>query len=187
MLTTTEAAVLSLLAIEGEHSGYELAKLCEQAIGHVWSPARSGLYAVLPRLVKDGYATSRPGGGGRERTLYRITAGGREAVDEWLGTVEPGATHEFWLKLFVGGLAGSHHVLVEHVEQYRADVEERLAGLRAIDNTRRGHDFYHWFSLRWSLDEHERLLDWCDWVAGELRRTPRSRVMRPSRPAAARR
>jgi DNA-binding PadR family transcriptional regulator len=186
MLTTTEAAVLSLLAIEGEHSGYELTKLCEQAIGHVWSPARSGLYAVLPRLVKDGLATSRPGGG-RERTLYRITAAGREAVDDWLQTVEPGATHEFWLKLFVGGLAGSHDVLVEHVEQYRADVEERLAVLSAIDNTRRGHDFYHSFSLRWALGEHERLLDWCDWVIAELRRTPRSRVMRGAHTAGARR
>jgi DNA-binding PadR family transcriptional regulator len=40
-------------------SGYNLAKLVAKAIGHVWSPARSQLYAVLPRLVADGLARSR--------------------------------------------------------------------------------------------------------------------------------
>src|SRR6266446_5221183 len=49
-LTTTEAAVLALLAIEGERSAYDLTRLVAKAIAHVWSPARSGLYAVLPRL-----------------------------------------------------------------------------------------------------------------------------------------
>ena len=42
-LTTTEAAVLALLAIEGERSGYDLLKGVTHAIGHIWSPARSGL------------------------------------------------------------------------------------------------------------------------------------------------
>ena len=42
-LTTTEAAVLALLAIEGERSAYDLTKLVTQAIAHIWSPARSGL------------------------------------------------------------------------------------------------------------------------------------------------
>src|ERR1700704_24408 len=94
-LTTTEAAVLALLAIEGERSAYDLTKLVAQAIAHVWSPARSGLYAVPPRLVKDGFAqrrvvsqSPRP-----DKQLYRITPAGRRALDGWLETVEPGA-HE---------------------------------------------------------------------------------------------
>src|SRR6266581_9576139 len=104
-LTTTEAAVLALLAIEGERSGYDLAKLVEKAIAHVWSPARSGLYAVLPRLVEAGLATrrvvaqsTRP-----DKQLYRITRDGRRALAAWLETVEPGARDTFFLKLFVGG------------------------------------------------------------------------------------
>ena len=43
-LTTTEAAVLALLALEGENSGYDLLKYARQAIGYIWSPARSQLY-----------------------------------------------------------------------------------------------------------------------------------------------
>src|SRR6476659_1239164 len=112
-LTTTEAAVLALLAIEGERSAYELAKAVGNAIGHIWRPANSGLYATLPRLAKDGLTRTR----GRR---YRISAAGRSALDSWLATVEPGARETFFLKLFVGGLT-TPEVLAAHVEQFVAD------------------------------------------------------------------
>ena len=72
-LTTTEAAVLALLAIEGERSGYDLLKLVSKAIAHVWAPARSQLYAVLPRLERDGLATRREVAqvGRPDKQLYR--------------------------------------------------------------------------------------------------------------------
>src|SRR5437588_8094261 len=121
-LTTTEGAVLALLAIEGERSAYDLTRLVTQAIAHVWSPARSGLYAVLPRLVQDGLAqrrlvsqSSRP-----DKQLYRITRDGRTALDTWIETIEPGARESFFLKLFVGGLT-EPEVLLEHVAQFRED------------------------------------------------------------------
>src|SRR3982750_4606140 len=145
-LTTTGAAVLALLAIEGERSGYDLFKLVEQAIAHVWSPARSGLYAVLPRLVAGGHAprcagsrSTRP-----DKQLYRITRNGRVSLEAWLETVEPGARETFFLKLFVGKLT-TPDVLLEHVEQFRADTEDRLALYRDIEptNTNRGHDWFH--------------------------------------------
>ena len=58
--------------------------------------------------------------------------------------VEPGARDTFFLKLFVGGLT-TPEVLLEHVEQFRADTEARLAALREIEptNTNRGHDWFH--------------------------------------------
>ena len=58
-LTTSEAAVLALLALGGEGSGYELTKRVGRAIAHVWAPARSQLYALLPRLVADGHVDVR--------------------------------------------------------------------------------------------------------------------------------
>src|SRR6478672_3854074 len=117
-LTMTEAAVLALLAIEGEQSPYKLTKAVERAIGHIWSPAKSGLYATLPRLAKDGLAEKR----GR---LYGISSDGRAALAAWLETVEPGARDTFFLKLFVGGLT-TPEVLQGHVEQFAADTRERL-------------------------------------------------------------
>jgi PadR family transcriptional regulator AphA len=175
-LTTTEAAVLALLTIEGEHSGYDLAKLVQRAIAHVWSPARSGLYAVLPRLVTAGLASrrtvaqqTRP-----DKQLYRITRAGRTSVEAWLQTVEPGARETFFLKLFVGGLT-TPEVLLEHVAQFRADTEETLALLRAIEptNTGTGNDWHHRNVLRYGIARAELELAWVGDVAQALQRGPR--------------
>jgi len=78
-LTTTEAAVLALLEIEGERSGYDLLKAVSQAIGHIWAPARSGLYAALPRLVTLGLAQSRAVAQSTrpDKHVYRSTRAGR--------------------------------------------------------------------------------------------------------------
>ena len=171
-LTTTEAGVLALLAIEGERSGYDLLKLAGKAIGHVWSPARSQLYAVLPRLVKRGLAESRSVVQDQrpDKRLYVITDAGREALAEWQETVESHAREAFLLKLFVGGLT-SHEVLLAQVEAFREEVEERLAVLRRIEptNTRTGHDYYHWFLLRLGIERAELELRWADDVLAALR------------------
>jgi DNA-binding PadR family transcriptional regulator len=171
-LTTTEGAVLALLAIEGERSGYDLQKLVAKAIAHVWSPARSGLYAALPRLVRAGLASSRAAAGlrGPERQLYSVTDAGRAALASWLRTVEPGARETFFLKLFVGGLT-TGDVLLEHLEQFTADTEASLETLRAIvpTNTGVGHDRYHRFLLELGVERTEQELAWAGRVAGALR------------------
>jgi DNA-binding PadR family transcriptional regulator len=175
-LTTTEAAVLALLAIEGRRSGYDLSKLIERSIAHVWSPARSGLYAVLPRLQRAGLVrshvvaqTNRP-----DKRLYAITRAGRRTLDAWLETVEPGATESFYLKLFVGGLTRPD-VLLEHVAQFQADATARLATFREIEptNTNIGHDWFHRHLLRLGIARAELDLQWADRVARELARGPK--------------
>jgi DNA-binding PadR family transcriptional regulator len=171
-LTTTEAAVLALLAIEGERSGYDLLKLVGKAIAYVWAPARSQLYTLLPRLAAAGLAEARhvrqeqrP-----DKQLYRITGAGREALTAWHETVEPAAPDQFFLKLFVGGLT-SDATLIEHVEQFVRDTEARLAELRAIEptNTRRDHDRYHYLLLRLGIERREHDLRWARWVLSDLR------------------
>jgi PadR family transcriptional regulator, regulatory protein AphA len=175
-LTTTEAAVLALLAIEGERSGYDLLKLVQQSIAHIWSPARSGLYAVLPRLARNGLAAhrTRVQSARPDKQLYAITPAGRAALDQWLETVEPGARDTFFLKLFVGALT-TPDVLLAHVEQFVADTEARLAELREIEptNSNRGHDWFHRHMLRYGIDQAERELDWAAGVARALKRGPR--------------
>jgi DNA-binding PadR family transcriptional regulator len=175
-LTTTEAAVLALLAIEGERSGYDLLKLVEQAIAHVWSPARSALYAVLPRLVANGHASRRSvtQSARPDKQLYRITRSGRASLDAWLETVEPGARETVFLKLFVGKLT-TPEVLLEHVAQFADDTEARLETLRAIEptNTNRDHDWFHRHLLRYGIERAEHDLDWAARVARALRRGPR--------------
>jgi len=172
-LTTTEAAVLALLAIEGERSAYDLSKLVGRAIGYVWAPARSQLYALLPRLARDGLATARKVAQSDrpDKQLYRITRPGRSALRAWLETVEPGALDPFLLKLFVGGLL-PRATVAEHVRQFRQNTEERLAEYRRIapTNSRRGHDEFHWFLLRRAIEGAEHDLRWADWVLARLAR-----------------
>jgi DNA-binding PadR family transcriptional regulator len=172
-LTTTEAAVLAELAIEGERSGYDLAKSIRKAIGHVWSPARSQLYAVLPRLERDGLARSRAvtQASRPDKRVYRITKAGRRALDEWLALVEPGDPAVFHLKAFVGGLM-PRETLIAHYEQFRDDAAERVAELRAIEptNTGEGHDYYHRFLLRYGIERYEHDVAWAESALRELRR-----------------
>ena len=169
-LTTTEAAVLALLAIEGERSGYELAKAVENAIGHIWAPARSGLYACLPRLAKVGLARVRR----TDKPFYAISQAGRAALDAWFEEVEQGARDTVFLKLFLGGLT-TPDVLLRHLAQFREDLEARLAGYRAIEptNTNRGHDWYHRHLLLLGIEQAERELAWVDQVEEALQRGPR--------------
>jgi DNA-binding PadR family transcriptional regulator len=175
-LTTTEAAVLALLAIEGERSGYDLLKLATKSIGHVWTPARSGLYAVLPRLERSGLVRSRAVAQAPrpDKQLYTITRAGRRSLDAWLETVEPGATDSFYLKLFVGGLT-TPDVALEHVAQFRVDTEARLELYHEIEKTNRntGHDWYHRHLLRLGIERAELDLRWADGVARALARGPR--------------
>jgi PadR family transcriptional regulator, regulatory protein AphA len=175
-LTTTEAAVLALLAMNGEQSGYDLHKMSSHAIGHVWAPARSRLYAVLPRLARDGLASRRKVAQSTrpDKQLYSITPEGRAALDAWLEAVEPGSAEAFYLRLFVGGLA-SPDVLIPHVEQFRRETEASLDELRAIEptNLRTGNDFFHYFLLRLGIDRAEQSLAWADWVLAELREAGR--------------
>lgn len=165
--------MLALLAIEGERSGYDLLKLARKSIGHVWSPAKTQLYAVLPRLVADGVATQRVvvQANRPDKQLYRITAAGRAALQDWLDRPEPGARQAFYLRLFVGGLADPD-ALIAHVEQFRVEVKERLADLREIEptNTRTGNDAYHFFLLELGIDEAELELRWADHVLRTLKR-----------------
>lgn len=165
--------MLALLAIEGERSGYDLLKLVRKSIGHVWSPAKTQLYAVLPRLVADGLATQRTvvQANRPDKQLYRITTAGRDTLQDWLDAPEPGARQSFYLRLFVGGLADPD-ALIAHVEQFRTDASESLAILREIEptNTRTGHDAYHFFLLELGIDEAELELRWADHVLRTLKR-----------------
>ena len=57
MLTATEAALLGLLR-KGPMSGYDLRKDVERSVGYFWAPAKTQIYATLPRLVESGFCAT---------------------------------------------------------------------------------------------------------------------------------
>jgi len=135
-LSTTEGAVLGLLAT-GERSGYELAKLAEAGVAYLWTPSRSQIYKVLPRLEAAGFARVREieQHGRPDKALYKATSKGLEALREWLEEVEDepaGGRVVFALKLFFCGLASPATALA-HLAAYRAYLTRRLEAYQQLE------------------------------------------------------
>jgi len=175
-LTTTEYAVLTVLTVETQHrelSGYDLLKIVERSVGYVWKPTKSHLYSVLPRLVDRRLARRRnaPGERGPDRQLYRVTKTGEGLARAWLEEPAPGDAQLFMLKVFYGGLQ-SREALVAHYRQFREDRQAALDDLRAVEptNTRRGHDYFHYFLLRRGIEHAERDIQWAEEALQELER-----------------
>jgi len=171
-LTATEAALLGLLALRGERSGYDLKKLVDGSVGYFWRPAKTQIYAVLPRLVEAGYATreevsqsDRP-----DKHVYRVTAAGRRAVTDWLEEPpsESGDRTPFLLRIFLGGLA-SPDALGRHVRAKREQAEWLKAELEEID-ARIGDsgDYHAALTRRYGLAQAEAVIEWADTVEREL-------------------
>jgi DNA-binding PadR family transcriptional regulator len=87
-LTPGEWSVLALLADVPAH-GWALAKEMSRTgeIGRVWAVGRPLVYRALDLLESRGLivrAESEPGARGPNRTLFRATDTGREALGRWL-------------------------------------------------------------------------------------------------------
>jgi PadR family transcriptional regulator AphA len=174
-LTTTEHALLGMLARYGEHSGYELLKLASAGVGYVWSPARSHVYDVLPRLEHTGHARRRVVAqtGKPDKHLWRITRRGRAALRSWINTVDGDSLNNrgvLLLKLFFGD-DGDPEQLVEHLEDFRGQTIGKLAALRAIaaEPVTGPAEELPRMTLRQGLIGTEAQLRWADDVLPELR------------------
>lgn len=102
-LTSTSYAILGLLAIR-PWSSYELTKQMKRSLGRFWPRAASKLYEEPRKLVAHALATARPEQSGkRSRTVYAITATGRDELAAWLRrpAQDPLLESEQLLKVFL--------------------------------------------------------------------------------------
>ena len=156
--------MLGLLA-EGDRSGYDLLKRAERSVAHMWAPAKSQLYAVLPRLVEAGLAgrrtvrqTGRP-----DKQVYRLTRAGRAAVGQWLETAPPKSWDELLLKVFFAELC-SREALLRQLDAY-ADVQRGfLAEYEAITPATR----FGALTLEYGLELMPARLKWLEKTRREL-------------------
>ena len=94
-LTTTSYAILGLLAVR-PWSTYELARQMDRSLGRMWPRAQSKLYEEPKKLAAHGLAVSTMELiGRRSRTVYAITARGRDALADWLHEPGTGPVIEF--------------------------------------------------------------------------------------------
>jgi DNA-binding PadR family transcriptional regulator len=165
-LSTTEGAVLGLLA-RGERSGYELAKLAESSVAYLWTPSRSQIYKVLPRLETAGLTRVREieQRGRPDKALYKATSKGLAALRGWLDEVEDepaGGRVVFALKLFFCDFASPGTALA-HLAAYRAYLTQRLDAYERLEaQLGDGPRSYSEHVLEHGLVRVRATLDWID-------------------------
>ena len=179
-LSFSEYAILGLLSF-GERSGYDLDKLAQRSIGYFWRPAKSKIYAILPRLVELGLAESSAVAQERrpDKQLYRLTAAGETALRGWLDSDESfaGVARDgLLLKLFFGELADPDALRTQVLERKRR-AEAQLADLEEIERRiDQDADFFPYLTLLHGLEDARSTVIWAEDVLSLLdRRTgPRS-------------
>ena len=174
-LTDTEYAVLGLLT-HGARSGYDIAQAAKRTVGYFWTPARSQIYAVLPRLVEAGLASRRevPQSTRPDKHVYRITKRGREELLRWLADphVDPDANrYPLLLKLFFG-LHADPGTVRAMVEQRRGEADAKLGAFEQLEHELEGseEDFYGYLTLLYGLELQRATIRWAETVLTALDR-----------------
>jgi DNA-binding PadR family transcriptional regulator len=150
-----------------------------------WTSSPSQIYAEPKRLLALGWITSeKQPGKTRSRTVYRLTAGGRAALRDWLRAPVgfPKLQHEAALRLFAGDMIEDTEI-VASLQKLREDIEQMSRVIAT--NIARTPNVPH--RARYAVllqDLGRRLLDahtdWLDHVENELNRSPPQSPPRPA-------
>jgi PadR family transcriptional regulator AphA len=171
--TTTESALLGLLALEGERSPYDLVKAVQGSIGYFFAPARSHVYEVLPRMERLGWVEHRDvrQAGRPDKRVYRVTDAGREALVSWLEAPDDEEDRAvLLLKLYCGELIDPSYSLAR-LEAVRAWARERFERYLEIDVRNAGNDAetFPLLTLRHGIEHAAATMRWADEALARLR------------------
>lgn len=171
-------ALLGLLSAAGPSSGYDLAKLFENSINHVWRAGHSQIYPELARLSADGLIEVEAEGP-RGRKIYAITPQGRAELHHWLleNDREGPVRSEGALQAFlISALPPAEAIGV--VERVRATFERRLDALRArhaeMSAGSEDDDYFGRYALDLGLRQTRTVLEWADATIADLRKRAES-------------
>jgi DNA-binding PadR family transcriptional regulator len=134
--SVTGYALLGLLSLRGEMSGYGLKKLADRTLRFFWvAPAMSHVYSELGRLARSGLVQeSVTRRGSRSLRRYSLSPKGELALRRWLGEGDvdfPVLKHEVAMRLFLGHVTGPERSL-QLLDRYQAQLLQRTAELAAI-------------------------------------------------------
>ncbi|MGE7389053.1 PadR family transcriptional regulator [Streptomyces sp. NPDC004126] len=142
-------AVLAAL-LDGEYSGYQLAKAFDISVANFWHASPQQLYAELARLEADGLVAgrevvqeSRP-----NKRLFRVTDTGRAELERFAGTASKPSSirDDLLVKVQSADRIGTAPVIGQLLERAAA-AEAKIEMLRGLLRDMRGE-----------LDEEEFLL-----------------------------
>jgi DNA-binding PadR family transcriptional regulator len=161
-----ELAVLGLLHESPMH-GYELRKRLNTLLGMFRAFSYGSLYPCLKELVAEGLlaedeSASVTGVGKRGRTVYKLTAEGKERLQEQLGDHGPAAWEDdsFGVRLALFSQTDAD-VRLKILEGRRSRLEERREKVTsALGRTREALDRYTLELQQHGLESVEREVRW---------------------------
>jgi PadR family transcriptional regulator, regulatory protein AphA len=168
--TAVTWAVLGLVALEPK-SGYDVKRIVDRSVRHFWAASYGQIYPELRRLEEvgwiEGAAAPR---GGRVRRVYRITATGKAALDEWLRAPDTRVElrDESLLRLFFADTM-PHEDALELLRWRREGYRGMLAYLRSLDDGQGEDPPFVDLVYRWGLDYCEWGIEWCNRQEQRLR------------------
>lgn len=165
-LSANEGVVLGMLA-RAPGSGYDVLRRIRRSAGYFWTPARSHVYSLLPRLLELGLVTRQEvvQTTAPDKHVYEVTRAGRRALREWLSSpqlADGPPRNPFLVKLFFGDMVEESE-LVAHVRARRDAIAEELRELEEIERTiDRERSPYGWLTLRYGLEQDRAFIRWAD-------------------------
>ena len=133
-LSPTAKVILGMIAF-GKHTGYEIKQFVDRTARHFMAASYGQIYPELRRLEQAGLVTgvAQPSGG-RARTVYELSASGRQALSEWLSSdaeLMYELRDEGMLKLFLSDSAPAQRTAI--LRAMRERTQRKLAQLRALE------------------------------------------------------
>ena len=186
-----ELAVLGLLN-EAPMHGYELNKRLKAVLGPFRAISYGTLYPCLNALQSAGFITSdesasEVGAGRRKKTTYKLTAEGKERLQEQLAEGGPSAwDDESFGVRFAFFSQTDAETRLRILEGRRTRLTERLELIRqSVARTRERMDEYTLELQRHGLEQVEREVRWLDGLIDNERGQRRARPTGTGHPAAA--
>lgn len=165
----SQFAVLGMLALLKESSGYDLKKHMELSTEYFWKETFSSIYPVLENLEKQNLIVKidKPTKNDRKRNTYVLTPEGQGILEKWL--MQPSEKiqlrNELLLKLFFGNLVPIK-VNIEHLEKYKEELQNKLLTFTEIEKEMSDVDtlesLYNSIALDHGIRQVSSSLEWCD-------------------------
>jgi DNA-binding PadR family transcriptional regulator len=177
ILMALRHAVLAAL-LDGEASGYELAKRFDASVANFWHALPQQLYTELRRLEEQRLVSGRAvrQQGRPDKRVFTITPAGQDELRRFAAEpTRPGALKEdLAVKAYAAGIV-DHEVLAAALDERAAHAAAKLeryqrqaAALADPD----GADLGPSLTLARGIAYERENITWCTWAAERLRATP---------------
>ena len=159
--------ILGLLSHE-DLTGYDMKKRIDSSIGFFWNGSFGNIYPSLKDMEEGSLIKSAGASvGGREKSVYHITAEGKKALKEWLKEDQASneLRYETLLKLFFGGGA-DRSTAIHNIEVFEEKVRQDLSLLKTIcksleDYLDNDDHLYYYLTASFGVETYEAYLKWC--------------------------